>query len=186
MPLDMRVFQGRNIDAIGTMKRTFKTYINQDGFTMIEMVLVLIILAIFFATATSSLTTVNTDVPNETEILKSSIRFAQTKALNNAIDNNTWGISFTGGGSSYALVYTENGVTTSPVNLPGECGSNPAACISTPTHNLQSGMTITGSAVNFNKWGSPGASDINIVLNKDGAAVVTVKVTKHTGYILIQ
>jgi prepilin-type N-terminal cleavage/methylation domain-containing protein len=168
------------------MKRVFKSRINQQGFTMIEMVVVLIILAIITATVTSSYTSVNTDVPNEREILKSSLRFAQTKALNNAVDNNTWGISFTSGGTSYTLVYTENGVTTSPVNLPGECGSNPVVCISTPTHNLRSGMTITGSSVNFNKWGSPGAGDINIVMNKDGAAVVTVKVTKNTGYILIQ
>jgi prepilin-type N-terminal cleavage/methylation domain-containing protein len=156
------------------------------GFTMIELVVLLIILAIFIATVTSTNTFVNTDVPNEREILKSSIRFAQTKALNDAVDDNKWGISFTSGGTSYALVYTENGVTTSPVNLPGECGSNPGGCISTPTHNLQSGMTITGSTVNFNKWGSPGATDADIVLNKDGAAVITVKVTKNTGFILIQ
>ncbi|MBU0768310.1 MAG: hypothetical protein KJ687_04375 [Proteobacteria bacterium] len=151
---------------------------------MIEMVVVLIVMAIFAVTVIST-TSLNTDVPNEGEILKSSIRFAQIKALNNAVDDNTWGISFTSGGTSYTLVYTENGVTTSPVNLPGACGSNPMGCISTPTHNLPSGMTMTGSTVSFNKWGSPGASDIDIVLVKAGSTPITVKVTKNTGYILI-
>ena len=169
------------------MKRADKTRINDSGFTMIEMVVVLVILAMFIATVTSGYKSINTDVPNEREILKSSLRFAQTKALNNAVDDNKWGISFTNGGTAYTLVYnTENGVTTSPVNLPGECGSNPLVCISTPTHTLPSGMTITGSSVNFNKWGSPGVTDADIVLNKDGTAVITVKVTKNTGYILIQ
>jgi prepilin-type N-terminal cleavage/methylation domain-containing protein len=169
------------------MKRICKTHIHQRGFTMIELVVVMIIMAIFIATVTSSYTSLNTDVTNEKEILKSSLRFAQTKALNDAVDLNTWGISITNAGSSYTLVYN-GGTPTPPVNLPGECGSNPLTCISTPTHNLPNGVTITitGSAVNFDKWGSPGANDVNIVLNKGGSAVVTAKVTKNTGYILIQ
>jgi len=161
---------------------------NNRGFTIIEIVVVLIILAILTATVTSRYISISTDVPNEREILKSSLRFAQTKALNDAIDDNTWGISFTSGGSSYTLVYIDiaSGVTTSPINLPGECGTDRFTCISSATHNLPADMTITGSAVNFDKWGSPGANDAGIVLKKGGSAVVTVKVTKNTGYILIQ
>ena len=155
-----------------------------QGFTMIELMVVMIIVSIFIATVIYKYTVVNTDVPNEIEILKSSIRFVQTKALNDAVDGNNWGISFTSGATSYSLVY--NGVTMLSVNLPGECGSNPKACISTPTHNLASGMTITGGTVSFNQWGSPGPSDINIVLVKAGSPNVNVKVTKNTGYILIQ
>jgi prepilin-type N-terminal cleavage/methylation domain-containing protein len=167
-----------------------KIHNNHRGFTMIELAVVMIILAIFIATVAipySSLNFITTDLdlPNEREILKSSLRFTQTKALNNAVDNNTWGISFTSGGSSYTLVYN-GGTPTPPVNLPGECGSNPLVCISTPTHNLPSGMTITGSAVSFDKWGSPGASDISIVLTKAGSPSINVKITKNTGYFLIQ
>jgi prepilin-type N-terminal cleavage/methylation domain-containing protein len=166
--------------------RQYKRRANKDrGFTMIELVVVIIIVAIFIATAvTYKYRIVDSDVANEIEILKSSIRFAQTKALNDAVDDNKWGISFTSGGTSYTLVY--NGVTMPSVNLPGECGSNPMLCISTPTHKLASGMTITGGAVSFNQWGSPGPSDINIVLVKAGSPNVNVKVTKNTGYVLIQ
>jgi len=175
------------------MKRACKIHINHRGFTLIELVVVMIIMAIFIATVAipyTSLKFVNTDVdlPNERDILKSSLRFAQTKALNDAVDNNTWGISFTSGGSSYTLVYN-GGTLTPPVNLPGECGNNPLVCISTPTHNLPSGMTITGSAVSFNKWGSPGTSNISIVLTKAGSPPIppiNITVTENTGYFSIQ
>jgi prepilin-type N-terminal cleavage/methylation domain-containing protein len=173
---------------------------HQRGFTLIEIVVVLIIMAIFIATVAIPYTslkfvTTDLDLPNEREILKSSLCFAQIKALNDAVDNNTWGISFTSGGSSYTLVYN-GGTPTPPVNLPGECGSNPLVCISTPTHNLPSGMTITGSTVSFNKWGSPVdnggnplTTNINIVLTKAGSPPIqpiNVTVTKNTGYFLIQ
>ena len=173
---------------MGRHSKKILHYIKPDnrGFTLIELVAVLIISAIITVVVTYSYTSINADLPNEGEILKSNIRFAKIKALNDAVDNNTWGISFTSGGTSYTLVYTENSVTTSPVNLPGECGNNRMVCISSPTHNLPSGMTITGSAVSFNKWGSPGASDIYIVLTKTGSAPINVKITKNTGYVLIQ
>jgi prepilin-type N-terminal cleavage/methylation domain-containing protein len=180
---------------MGKHSQTKLHHIKPDnrGFTMIELIVVMIIAVIFIATVIYKYTVVNTDVPNEIEILKSNIRFAQTKALNDAVDNNTWGISFTSGGTSYtyyrngevAYYYDKTGNKRID-NLPGECGSNRMVCISTPTHNLPSGMTITGSTVSFNQWGSPGASDIYIVLKKTGSPDVNVKVTKNTGYILIQ
>jgi prepilin-type N-terminal cleavage/methylation domain-containing protein len=53
------------------MKRTFKTYINQDGFTMIEMVLVLIVMAILGTFIISRATTSDNELLAQTEILKS-------------------------------------------------------------------------------------------------------------------
>jgi len=161
---------------------------------MIELVVVIMIAAIFIATAvTYKQRHADTDVPVEIEILKSSIRFAQTKALNDAVDNNTWGLNFTSGGTSYtyyrngevAYYYDKNGNKVI-VNLPGEYGSS-------PTHNLPSGMTITGSSVSFNQWGSPADgsgnplnSNIIITLTRSGKPVSSFTVTKNTGFILIQ
>jgi len=152
---------------------------------MIEMVVVLIVMAIF-ATFVISRASLSTSETNEREILKSSIRFAQIKAFDNAVDTNTWGIMVTNSGTSYELVY--NGITqASPiVNLPGECGSNPMVCTSTPTHNLPTDVTITitpGSAVNFNKWGSPGTEEVAIVLKKGGSTISSLKATPNTGLI---
>ena len=157
---------------------------DNHGFTMIELVMVLILMAIMAAVIMYKYTSVNADVSSETEILKSSLRFAQIKALENAVDDDTWGISFTSGGSSYSLVNIKNDVQTSPINLPGEYTlENPLSS----THTLPSGMTITGSAVNFDKWGkNPDGNDVNIVLNQEGSAARTIKVTKYTGHIQIQ
>lgn len=153
---------------------------HNHGFTMIELVMVLILMAIMAAVIMYKYTSVNADVASETEILNSSLRFAQIKALENAIDDDTWGISFTSGGSSYSLVNIKNGVQTSPINLPGEYKL-------LPTHTLPSGMTITGSTVNFDKWGkNPDGNDVSIILNQGGSAAATIIVTKYTGHIQIQ
>ena len=77
---------------------------HNHGFTMIELVMVLILMAIMAAVIMYKYTSVNADVASETEILNSSLRFAQIKALENAIDDDTWGISFTSGGSSYSFI----------------------------------------------------------------------------------
>jgi hypothetical protein len=141
----------------------------------------------------------NVDLPNERDILKSSLRFAQIKALNNAVqDTDTWGIHLDSISYTYyrngvpAYYYDQTGTNTVPDNLPGECGNNPLSCIKSPTHYLPSGMTITtgvGTTVSFNKWGSPGASNISIVLTKVGSPPIppiNVTITKNTGYFLIQ
>jgi prepilin-type N-terminal cleavage/methylation domain-containing protein len=188
--------------ALGTMKRACKIHINHRGFTMIEIIVVMIIMAIFIATVAipyTSLKFVNTDVdlPNERDILKSSLRFAQIKALNNAVqDTDTWGIHL----DSTSYTYYRNGVpayyydqTGNKLidNLPGECGNNLNVCTPSPIHSLPSGMTITtgaGTTVSFNKWGSPGASNISIVLTKAGSPpiLINVTVTESTGYFSIQ
>jgi len=166
------------------------SYINQRGFTMIEMVAVLILMAIFATVVATRLTTMDTDMATEAEILKANLRFAQIKALNNAVDDNTWGIHFINGGTSYT--YYRNSEEAYYLNkdgdkaadyLPGECGKNPLTCTSSTTHDLPTGMTIHGSSVDFNRWGSPGSSDILIVLKKTGLDDTQVTVTKNTGYI---
>jgi prepilin-type N-terminal cleavage/methylation domain-containing protein len=172
---------------MGRHSQTKLNYIKLDkrGFTMIEMVMVLVIMAIFAAIVVSR-ASLSTSETNEGEILKSSIRFAQIKAFDNAVDTNNWGIKVTNSGASYELVY--NGVTQTSlvVNLPGECGPNPMACISTPTHTLPTDITISitpGSAVNFNRWGSPGTEEVAIALKKGGSTISSLKVTPNTGLI---
>jgi prepilin-type N-terminal cleavage/methylation domain-containing protein len=164
------------------MKPVSKIYNDHRGFTMIEIIAVLIVLFIFSAVVLSTYKTItNNKVMEEVDGLKANFCFAQIKALSNADDSSTWGISFTSGSSSYRLVYT--GVTTSPIYLPSEGGSNPS------THNLPSGMTITGSVVNFDKWGRPLDGSGNLMT---GDTMITLtagtdtgkfNVSKNTGFI---
>ena len=149
---------------------------------MIEIIAVLIVLFIFSTVVlTTYMTITKNKVMEEVDGLKSSFYFAQIKALSNADDSSKWGISFASGSSSYTLVYT--GVTTSPVYLPSEGGSNRS------THNLPSGMTITGSAVNFDKWGRPldGSGNLmtgdTMITLTSGTDTSKINVSKNTGFI---
>jgi len=165
------------------MKRTCKTHIKQRGFTMIEMVMVLIVLAIVSAiviyrpTATGS-----NDLFVQTEILKSHLRYAQIKAMNDSPDAtnlNIWGISIPNAGS-YVL-YKNNAQAS--IQLPGE---------SAQTHSLPTGVTITsstGTTYNFNEYGIPvdtGGSPIGTtqtITLSQGADTSAITITKNTGYI---
>jgi len=149
---------------------------------MIEIIVVLIVLSIFSIVASTTYMTITKNkVMQEVDGLKANFCFAQIKALSNADDSSKWGISFTSGSSSYKLVYT--GVTTSPVYLPSEGGSNPSI------HNLPSGMTITGSAINFDKWGRPLDGSGNLMTGDTQITLTTgtdtskFKVSKNTGFI---
>jgi hypothetical protein len=58
-----------------------------------------------------------------------------------------------------------------PYNLPNE---------NSPTHTLPDGITVTGSTVTFDEWGSPGASNIDLTMSAGGG---TITITKNTGFI---
>jgi MSHA pilin protein MshC len=181
------------------MKRACKIHINHRGFTLIEMVTVLILISIFAILVTTATVylSINSDLPNQTEISKSSLRFAQIKALNDAGDSDKWGIHLDSTSYTYyrngevAYYYDKTGNKVID-NLPGECGSIPLICVNSPTHTLPSGMTITtgaGTTVSFDKWGrpvdnggNPLTTNINIVLSS-GSGSSTLTVTKNTGFI---
>ena len=159
------------------MKRAGKTYINQHGFTMIEMVMVLIVLAIVTTVIAYRPTTDSNDLFAQAEILKSHLRYAQIKAMN---DTFPWGIHISNAGSSYVL-YKNNATATNDI-LPGEApGISPAP----QTHTFKGGVTVTsgvGTTINFNDWGFPGASTLIITLF-DGTTTSTITITRNTGYI---
>ena len=71
------------------MKLAGKTHINQQGFTMIEMVVVLIVLAIVTTVIAYRPTTFSNEIIAQAEILKSHLRYAQIKAMNDTVP---WGI----------------------------------------------------------------------------------------------
>jgi len=158
-----------------TMKQRRNSRINQQGFTMIEMVAVLIVMAIMAAGITSRVTTTGNELIVETEILKSHLRFAQIRAMNDTV---SWGINVNDA-SSYTLY---KGTDQAPDILPGESGQ---------THTLPTGVTITAGLErhNFNEWGKPvnavGAEltgTQTITLTQE-TATSTITITQNTGYV---
>jgi len=138
------------------------------GFTLIEVIVTLIVLAILVAVATSRLS-MQSDLFSQADIVKSHLRFAQIKALHDdTSDTAPWGIVFAGG--SYTL--SKNNLAAA-IALPAE---------ETNAHSFPAGVTVANVTVNFDRWGSPGTADIPITLSQ-GGATTTITVTANTGYI---
>lgn len=137
---------------------------NNSGFTMIEIIAVLVILGIIAAVAVARIgSTLDYKVTVEKDIIKTHLRYVQLRALS---DDKTWGMSFAG--SAYTALRNGN---VAPYNLPNE---------SSPTHTLPDGITVTGSTVTFDEWGSPGSSNIDLTMSAGGG---TITITKNTGFI---
>ena len=141
---------------------------NSSGFTMIEVIAVLVILAIVSAVVTSrGMATDDAKLQAEVDTLKGHIRFAQYRAMND-LPTVQWGISL--GGSNYTLVRVPADATINR-NLPGE---------SSDTHTFASGVTasVTGdNPILFNDWGSPGTA---ATVTMGGKAIA---ITANTGFI---
>ncbi len=141
---------------------------NVNGFTLIELIAVLVIVGIVSAVAVTILSSLDKyKLMSEVEILKTHLRYAQSRAMSDTV---SWGISFN----------TENywlkryGESTTLSDLPNEEDSS---------HSLKEfGVTVSGTSNNviFDIWGSSGGA--TIVLSAGGDSE-TITVTANTGFI---
>lgn len=149
----------------------------QRGFTLIEVIAVLVIIGVVAAVVISRMMSPSSfGVVSEADILKGHLRYAQYRAMSYT---ERWGISFPTNNSYNLLSPT---ATTS--KLPNEDST---------THTLPSGITVSsgaesGGTVYFNEWGNPvnglGAllPDTTITLTY-GSTTRTFKITQNTGFI---
>ena len=160
------------------------------GFTVIEIIAILLIIAILGVVVVSRMTSTKPyNVAAEVETLKANLRYAQFRAMSDAdkrVSSNatTWGISFSG--NSYTLQKTEVGVVPTTTNFPGD---------NSPTHNFPGGISLTTSlgtpvTITYDAWGIPSVSGTPITLDltitikiTDGTSSQTITVTKNTGFI---
>ena len=151
------------------MKRTERSIKNRNGFTMIEVVAVLLIIGIISAVAVPRIIgTSDSDLSSQVEVVKTHLRYAQIRAMNT---DTVWGINFTSTTTYYLF---QGAGSTTPVPLPGE--DNATVNLTTK----KSKLTITAPLVRvtFDSYGSPGSATITIATT--GGAIT---VTKNTGFI---
>ena len=149
---------------------------NGRGFTMLEVLIVLIVLGVIIAVTVNRVSTSGNELITETDLLKSNLRFAQLKALTNNNDDDTrWRINFSG--TSYTLVkLLKDGSTdaSANTNFPSD---------NSPTHQLTAGVTVPSpTSVTYNFRGEPGTTDITVQL-KQGNNSAGFTITRTTGFI---
>lgn len=152
------------------MKRTANIQL-LNGFTMIEVIVVLFIMAIVASYVLFRPSTSVNELVAEAEILKSHLRYAQIKAMNGD-ENETWGIHLAD--AKNYIIYKNNAQATDI--LPGETAQ---------THTFPTEVSVTsgvGTTVNFTNWGSPVAGAQTITLTQ-ATSTSSITVTKNTGYI---
>ncbi len=140
----------------------------QAGFTMVEVIAVLIIIAIIAAVAIAKMSSTNSiSVTSEAATLKTHLRFAQIKALGD-VSPNTWGIQVNN--TSYQLL---NNAAAANIILPAETSN---------THTFPGGVNATPTTITFDNFGNPGATNMSITLTS-GSKTAVVTVTNTTGFI---
>jgi MSHA pilin protein MshC len=153
----------------------------QRGFTMIEIIAVLIIISVIMAVVVARMSTPDQfSARSQAESIKSHIRYAQSQAINS---NVIWGIYFIDG-SRYALF--KDGNTGVTVQISG-ADSNPVdlSAKGVVVSNLGAGI------VSFDSWGTPytdaaantvqtGTRTLTVTA---GGAGATIQITPNTGYI---
>lgn len=135
-----------------------------QGFTMIEVLAVLLVLAVVMTVILSRTPPVEREAYAQAAMLRSHLRFAQALAMSHPASR--WGVSLTP--EAYTLLENDR-----PADIPFP--NDHAA-----THRLPDGVRITGGIgeVQFDPWGSPGTETVTITLNTE-----TVTIAGVTGFI---
>jgi len=143
------------------------------GFTLIELVVTILIVAIVASVALTRIFSVNpVELSSQIDKIKSHLRYAQMRSMN---DNLIWGIYFSG--TEYSLF--RKGDITDTLRFPGE---------DSVTLSLPPGGNSTAT-VTFDTWGRPSedasasplaAVDISLKIGGKSGAIT---VFKNTGYV---
>ena len=158
---------------------------NDAGFSLFEITVVLIVMGIITGFAIGRGAIGGPDLDIQTEVLKTHLRHAQSRAMNSNIH---WGIRTDAGGGSYWLFKYDGSITT--VRLPGE-GAD--------TVNISTdGISMSAGTYSFDSRGVPyyaGHSDTppgtslaglggNLSISiSDGSDTNTITITQNTGFI---
>ncbi len=131
----------------------------QRGFTTIELIMVIIIIAVIAATAIPKFTSMSdVSVGGAAEMIKADIRYTQELAM---AEHTAKSVNFTSGDGFYT--------------------------VDSETQDLPSGVTIDNTfTVTFNSLGEPIAGAGGSVSILAGGEIETIRVTNYTGKVSIE
>jgi prepilin-type N-terminal cleavage/methylation domain-containing protein len=162
---------------VGIVPKIFKT---QNGFTLIEVISVLVILGILVAVAVSRMSNFDVAVYTGTDALKAHLRYAQTMAMNKDFNTGTetiMGINYDAGANQYWLFRGTN--TSDILLLPDDSKyvtGDRKIDLTAKKINFNSGFTIY-----FDNHGIPYTAYTNSTTNTPLANALTIVVTSLSG-----
>jgi len=154
------------------MKQTGSKFKGRSGFTLVEVICVLVLVGIIALVAIARvMSTRDVDLATQLEVVKGHLRIAQSKAMS---AGSPWGINF----NSSTTYYLFQGIgSTNPILLPGDNSANNIVDLTAKN----SALTITppsSNPVTFDAYGSPGPNTITITTNGG-----SITITRNTGFI---
>jgi len=166
---------------------------NKNGFTLVEVIVVLAIIAIVSTVIISQSGSFSTDVGFQTEILKGHLRHAQALGMSGSDSSDVFGIKCD---SSFYWMFKGNNPDLSIIMLPDDQQYNTnndgkldlaekKIAIGTPFTVFFDERGIPYSAYTNEATNTPYAADlvINVRPAGEAAPVETITVTQHTGFI---
>jgi MSHA pilin protein MshC len=156
----------------------FITHRNQAGFTLIEISVVIVFIAILATVAIVRHEYADPTLISQTQVLKAHIRYAQMRSLST---DSHWGIKYQVDREQRAYWLFKQPQTNNRIVLPGE--------IDDRVHLDRMGIVISQGSfqVEFDGWGRPlstlsGTGTLNLELTKSGDSE-KITVTQNTGFI---
>lgn len=167
---------------------------NDNGFTLLEILIVIVLIAIFITLTVTHHSTSDHSLTVQTEVLKSHLRYAQMRAMNTDM---SWGIyyHYDSGNSHncYYLLFSNNNINEITI-LPGE--SQDRVYIGDMNITIASAGNLSTPAaqtfqIEFDSWGSPSSNPLDIptkgsyrlLLSKPGHTPQQFIITQNTGFI---
>jgi len=140
---------------------------NREGFSLIEVIVVVVLLSVMSVIIINRGTGSNARLMAETGKLRSHLSFTQSLGLANNID--VWELAI----SSDGYTMQRNG-STSVLRMPG---------LGSAVYSFPDGIGVSAGAatVTFDEWGSPGDTTLVITLS-DGTYSSTITIEAETGH----